>query len=199
MREAAGAPQRSITAAYADSGQARIKLVGAAVHDAGERISAGINEDLRGIETGVLNGNKGLVAGETETGFIQDARRKCVRVIDESRITARRVAIASFERNCATRESGAPILRPAHREMVFFAERVVHLGETSFVEGRRRNVGDEVVYCARRGCEVGKGPKLEQGLGDGISHRSPFRGGGHASGADLRSNLTEAFIGRKEE
>src|ERR1700675_1638538 len=122
-----------------------------------------------------------------------------MRVIDQTGVTARRVGIAALERNRAARKSGAPILRPAHREMVFFAKRVVHLGEAGFVEGRRRNVGDEVVYSARCGCEVGKGPKLEQGLGDGIGHRSPFRSGGHASGADLRSYLAEAFIGRKEE
>src|SRR5260370_1592015 len=74
LGEVVGAPERRITAAYANSGQARIKLVGAAVHDAGERTTAGINEDLRGIETGVLNGNKRLVTGEAEASLIQNAR-----------------------------------------------------------------------------------------------------------------------------
>src|SRR5580765_1046486 len=74
LRKVAGAPQRSITAAYADSGQARIKRVGATIHDAGQWISARINKNLRGIQAGVLDCDKGLVTGEAEASLIQNTR-----------------------------------------------------------------------------------------------------------------------------
>src|SRR5690348_6592310 len=97
LGQVARAPQGCESAANAYGRQAGIELIGAGLYDAGKWIPRPVNKDLGGIKTGVLHGDKSFVAGESDTKFIQQARRKDMRVIDDTRVTARRVGIASLQ------------------------------------------------------------------------------------------------------
>src|SRR5437762_14104089 len=121
-----------------------------------------------------------------------------MRIVEDAGFAYGRIAVAAQQREGAGRKGSAAILSPPPAEMIFLAEVVIHLRETRFVESRRADVGDEIVRPRNRS-EVGRGPELQQRLGDGIPNRSALGGGWYASRADRWSYLPEAFIGRKEE
>ena len=76
---------------------------------------------------------------------MQQPWRKGVRVVNDAGVARRRVAIAAQRWERTGRKERTAILRPSGGKVISFAEVVIHLREAGLVEGRRTNVGDEIV------------------------------------------------------
>src|SRR5439155_10038144 len=90
VRQIAGAAQGRKAAADIDRGQARVEQVLAGGHYTGKRAASAVDEDLGGVETGVLYSYESRVPGEAETEFIQQAWRKRMSLGQNARAADRR-------------------------------------------------------------------------------------------------------------
>src|SRR6267143_1477451 len=130
-------------------GKPESSMILTSIDHPGERVSIRIYKDLRGVETGVLHRDEGLVAGEPQTQFIQQPRRKRVRIVDDVRMTDRLIGIAAHQWQSARRKHGAAIFGPPDRQAVFLTEVVIHLYDARLVKSRGTDVSDEVVEPRR--------------------------------------------------
>src|SRR2546429_2729354 len=141
--QVAGAAQRSEAATDPDRRQSGIKLICTGIHYAREWVAICIHKDRRGVKSGILHGDEGLVAGKTETDFVQEPRRKGVRVVKHAGVAARRVGVAANQRERTRGKDGAAILRPPCGKAIVLGEVVIHLGEPGLIEGCGTNVRSE--------------------------------------------------------